>query len=57
LSNHAMIHYVPNWCNTILKKLVSQGKLGKITKKITPEQTVKAKKVSDLIKIIINALP
>lgn len=57
LSNHAMIHYVPNWCNMVLKKVAVAGNLGKPPKKITPQQTVKTKKVSDLIKLIINALP
>ena len=57
LSNHAMVHLLPRWCNSILKKVAIEGKLGKPSKKIKPEETVKAKKVSDLIKLITNALP
>ncbi|WP_025663942.1 hypothetical protein [Aquimarina megaterium] len=56
-SHHAMVHLLPKWCNAILKKVAIEGDLGKPSKKITSQQTVKAKKVLDLIKLIINELP
>ena len=57
LSHHAMVYVLPRWCNAILKKVAIEGQLGKPPKSIKPQETVKAKKVSDLIKLITNALP
>lgn len=55
LTNYAIAHRIPPKCNGILVKISNLAKIPRPEKGIKSSDTVKAKKVSDLIKLIENA--
>lgn len=55
LTNFAIAHKLPPKCNGILVRISNLAKIPRPEKGIKSQDTLKAKKVSDLIKLIENA--